>query len=490
MNVKHCIYSLILTLFGSSAFSQITFTSQVPIGISSSKDVLFIGGNLENQNSSNLVNNGKLYVTKNINNEQANMQAGTGTLYLKGKTEQTVSGSKTFNAYNLNTDNIEGIKLEANLTISNFHQFSNGVVTTKPGETYLIYKSNASYTGDDDKKHVKGTVKKYGSTDFDFPVGNGNMERKAGLKNISEASVFSCTYAETAPTSKATKELKATSESESWNITQSEKYNASANVVLSFNGNKKALPNSITDASLLKVGHLVNDKWNNEGGNAKGSVNEDGKILSTKTNVFGVFGLGIIEKAETEKPIASKQLTEHGLKKIDNLTYHLSFVIENENGEGTYEISYKNNNGAIVKLTELLASTENGIYNTELILPEAVENIEFTITEMSVRVGTKHLANISSNEATANADEDEAITVLGNGAMPSLKIKSLIDNNTTYTLEIYDMAGRLVSATNDIQVSAQSEQIVPLDLPLIERGMFTAVLISNRKKKKSIKIAH
>ncbi|MEN9523657.1 MAG: hypothetical protein RL065_2034, partial [Bacteroidota bacterium] len=252
-----------LSLFAGSAVAQITFTSQVPIGISSSKDMLFIDGNLQNENTSNLVNNGKLYVTKNINNEQANIQVGTGTLYLKGTSEQTVSGSKTFNTYNLNTDNLNGIKLDANLTVSNFHHFLNGIIHTNANETYLIYKSNANYTGDDDKKHVKGTVKKYGAADFEFPVGNGNVERKAGLKNISEPSVFSCTYNESAPSSKAVHQLKAASESESWNITQSEKYNASANVILSFNANKKSLPHNITDASLLKVGHLVNDKWNN-----------------------------------------------------------------------------------------------------------------------------------------------------------------------------------------------------------------------------------
>jgi len=489
MNVKSYIYSLLLSLLGGSAYSQITFTSQVPIGISTSKDVLFIDGNLQNESTSNLVNNGKLYVTKNINNEQANIQAAAGTLYLNGNSEQILAGSKTLNAFNLNTNNPKGIKLEANLSVSNLHIFTNGIITTNPGESFLIYKSKATYTGDDDKKHVNGSVKKYGSADFEFPVGNGNIERKAGLKNISEASIFSCTYLESAPSANTVKDLKATSESESWNIIQSEKYNASANVVLSFNASKKSLPNNIDDASLLKVRHIINDKWNNEGGSAKGNVHEDGKILSSKTNVFGIFGFGIIEKSEIEKPILEKKLIEHGIKKLDNRTYNLSFVIENEDGMGTYEISYKNNNGAIVKLTELLASTESGTYQTELTISEENENAEFLINELNLRVGAKHIATVSGNEPVNNSD-DELISVIGNGSLPSIKIKSLIEENSTYSLEIYDMEGKLVNATNQIQVSANSEQIIPLDLPMIERGMFMAVLVSNRKKKKSIKIAH
>ena len=45
----------------------------------------------------------------------------------------------------------------------------------------MVYEAGSSYSGDGDSKHVNGWVKKYGSTDFTFPVGDATYERTAGL---------------------------------------------------------------------------------------------------------------------------------------------------------------------------------------------------------------------------------------------------------------------------------------------------------------------
>jgi hypothetical protein len=462
----------------------------VPIGISSTKDVLFIGGNLDNQSTSTLLNNGKLVVTANVNNEQANMQAGSGTLVLKGNAEQVITGTKIFNTYNLNTDNESGILLNNNLSISNVHVFTNGIITTENTPNVLIYKSNATYTGDGDNRHVKGTVKKYGSTDFDFPVGNGNIERKAGLKNITESSVFSCTYQQNTPKAKAVENIDATSEKEFWSIKQSDKFHASANVVLSWNQNKVDFDAKNKKANSVKVSQMVNDKWNDAGGKNSGKMSMSGNVASEAITSFGDFSLGFISKSESTE-VAEKVIKDYLSKRVDKKTYKISFVIDHENGEGTYEISYLNSAGTKVSLTELLANTDvSSVYTTNVTLTDEVLNPEFSINELG-RKGTKHLADITNTDTeNASMQDDESVTVIGNGSAPMLKIKSLLDENTTYTLEIYNAAGQLVSATNNIEVSANSEQIVPVDLPLIERGMFVAVLVSNRKKKKSIKIAH
>jgi hypothetical protein len=468
--------------------AQITFTSQVPLGISSAKDVLFIGGNLDNQSTSSLLNNGKLVVTANVNNEQANMQAGSGTLVLQGNAEQIITGTKIFNTYNLNTNNEGGILLNNNLSISNVHVFTNGIITTENTPNVLIYKSNATYTGDGDNRHVKGTVKKYGSADFDFPVGNGTIERKAGLKNITESSVFSCTYQQNTPKAKSVENIDATNEKEFWSIKQSDKFHAAANVILSWNQNKVVFDSKNKKANAVKVSQMVNDKWNDASGKNSGKMSISGNVASEAVSNFGDFSLGFVSKAESTE-VEQKAIKNYLSKRVDKKTYQISFAIDHENGEGTYEISYKNANGTKVSLTELLANADvSSVYTTNVTLTDEVLNPEFSIHELG-RLGTKHLADIINTE-TESTPDDELITVVGNGSEPMLKIKSMIDENTTYTLEIYNTAGQLVSATNNIEVSANSEQIVPVDLPLIERGMFMAVLVSNRKKKKSIKIAH
>jgi hypothetical protein len=125
--------------------------------------------------------------------------AGSSTVTFSGTSAQIVSGSQALGLFNLVTNNSSGITLNTNLSVSGVHTFSAGIITTSVTPNYLIYAAGSSYSGDADTRHVNGWVKKGGSTDFTFPVGNGTYERTVAVENLSALSEFNVRYQAAVP---------------------------------------------------------------------------------------------------------------------------------------------------------------------------------------------------------------------------------------------------------------------------------------------------
>ena len=140
--------------------AQVTVQNNGIAFISSSSDIVFINGSLNNATGAALTINGSLYVNQDVTNNQASMSAGTGTLYLNGTAMQTIAGAQTFKTFNLITNNSAGFILNNNLSASGLHTYAAGHITTSAAPNFMIYESGASYTGDNDSKHVNGWVKK------------------------------------------------------------------------------------------------------------------------------------------------------------------------------------------------------------------------------------------------------------------------------------------------------------------------------------------
>ena len=74
------------------------------------------------------------------------------------------------------------------------HTFTNGIIATSATPNYMVYEAGSSYSGDGDAAHVSGWVKKFGSTNFVFPVGNGTVERTVAIGSLSGNSEFNARY--------------------------------------------------------------------------------------------------------------------------------------------------------------------------------------------------------------------------------------------------------------------------------------------------------
>ncbi len=277
-------------LIKGSVFAQVDLKNTGILYASSSSDILFINGNFTNSSTAALTNNGSLYVKQDLSNDQSSMAIGTGTLILNGTSAQSVNGSQKFKTYKLQTNNSSGITLNNDLSVSNVHTFSAGIITTSSTPNYLIYEAGSSYSGDGDSRHVNGWVKKIGNTLFTFPVGNATIERTMALTTLSATSEFNVKYDAPTPNRyNALAPLLYIDPHEYWIV--NEVSGGTALVTLNWNNAKVALPPwNNTD---IHVASWDGTNWASEGGTAIGNPATTGFVTSSNhVSLFNKFTFG------------------------------------------------------------------------------------------------------------------------------------------------------------------------------------------------------
>ena len=258
--------------------------------ISTSSDIVYVNASMTNAAGSALTNNGSLYVSQTLTNGQSSMAVGTGTLYLNGSAAQSVAGTQQFRTNNLVTNNPSGIVLNNNLDVNGVHTFSSGVISSSATPNYLIYEQGSSYTGDGDGRHVSGWVKKFGNSNFTFPVGNGTVERPVTLSSLTASSEFNVHhYESTTNTSNVLAPLVAVDPYEYWQINRISGGNA--NVNMNWDVSRIAFPNyALADIRAA----YYNGLWTSYGGSATGDPLVSGNITSNVMTTFGTFVIGSI----------------------------------------------------------------------------------------------------------------------------------------------------------------------------------------------------
>ena len=247
-----------------------------------------INGNVTNAGTLTSAGTATIGVKGNWTNNGTSTATG-GTVTFNGTSAQIVSGSQALIVYNLITDNSLGITLNADLSVSGTHTFSAGIITTSVTPNYLIYAAGTSYSGDADTRHVNGWVKKAGSTDFTFPVGNGTYERTVAVENLSALSEFNVRYnAPTPNTNQLQLPVRSVGSSEYWEINKVS--GGSAAIHLNWDNSKVGFPNYIL-ADIL-VAYFDGSNWIDQGGTATGNALTTGNITSNSLSSFGFFAFG------------------------------------------------------------------------------------------------------------------------------------------------------------------------------------------------------
>lgn len=289
--MKRILFPLLILFSCKLTIAQTAATNTGILYISGSSDIFFAGSDFTNNSGSALTNNGQLYVKGNLTNNQSSMAVGTGTLYLNGSAAQSVNGSQAFRTYHLNTNNSSGITLNNNLSVTGIHTFTSGVIVTSATPNYLIYEAGSSYTGDADNRHVNGWVKKFGTTNFIFPLGNGTVERTAGITNLSVASEINAAYRQ--PTNNIYNlqgPLVQVQDKEYWQIDKIS--GGTAQVALNWDNSKVAFPPVLT--ADIRVAYYNGSLWTNSGGTAVGNYATTGTVTSNAVSSFGPFTFGFV----------------------------------------------------------------------------------------------------------------------------------------------------------------------------------------------------
>lgn len=344
--------TLLSVLLLQTAGAQTDLINTGTLYVSTTADTLYISGALTNSSAASLTNNGILYVKNNISNDQAAMSAGTGTLYLNGSSAQTVTGSTTFKTYHLVTANSAGITLNNDLSVSGTHTFSAGLIHTSATPNYMVYEAGSSYTGDADARHVDGWVKKFGSTNFSFPVGNGTYERTAAIASLSASSEIDChyNYSGTSNIYNLNPPLIAVDSNEYWTINRI----SGGTFKVNMNWDHSKVPFYNVLLSEVLVAEYQGGLWRSLGGSASGSVSSTGTINGSSNaltaNSNYTFGF-------TSYPLAIGLSGFRGERAGQMNTLH--WTASHETPDAVYEVQYSSN-GQFFTTTGTLTARNSG----------------------------------------------------------------------------------------------------------------------------------
>jgi hypothetical protein len=273
-----------------------------------------------NMSTAALTNNGSIRLKSNIANDQDAMPAGTGTWYLEGNSAQTVSGAASLRVYNLVTNNSGGIILNTDLSVSGAHTFTAGMITPSAAPKYLVYESGATHSGSTDARHVNGWVKKIGSGDFIFPVGDDTYLRSVAITNLSAAAEFNCHYYVTTQNIYSLwSPLVQVRAREYWQLNKIS--GGTAKVTLNWDNSKLPMDNVLVPDILAS--HYSGTLWMSDGGTASGTIATTGTVTSNSMSNFGPVTFGY--KAF---PVPLKLVSFYGNRR--NGISELHWISENE----------------------------------------------------------------------------------------------------------------------------------------------------------------
>ncbi len=458
------LFQITLLLFCVYSNAQEAFTNSGNLQIHTGASITGFG-NFTNNSSGALTNNGSFYIKGNLSNDQASMTVGSGTLYLNGSSAQSVNGAQTFKTSDLVTNNSAGITINNNLSVSGTHTFTAGLITTSSTPNYLLYEAGSSYSGDNDSKHVNGWVKKYGATDFIFPVGDATYERTSGISNLSASSEFNCKYyTATSNINNLNSPLIQVDPNEYWQIDKVS--GGTAKIGLNWDHSKVAFPNFVL--AYIVVAHYTAGNWTSEGGSATGNITTTGNITSDAVNSFSPFTF-----ASTSFLLPLKIVSLAGERKSG--TTFLNWVTENEQNVSHFEIQRSDN--AVNFKTIGTVAARNIILRQHYNFEDhaTIQGIAYYRLKSVDYDGKISYSNIVA--VTDNEFQSSSFFVL-NPVRNAITVFNKTGQEGLYNYRLFNASGQLI-VNGEIKMSVNGGAMLPLPA-LTAAGVYTLEL-SNEK---------
>lgn len=454
--MKQLLFGMLLLPAAGSVVAQNTVTNNGNLTIHSGGN-LAVHGHFNNSAAASLVIDGSLYIKRDLTSNEAAMSSGAGTLYLNGAVLQTLDGAQPFKTYNLVTGNSAGMHLNTDLYVSGVHSFTSGVITTAATPAYLVYETGASYSGSADERHVNGWVRKTGTTDFIFPVGNGTVQRTIDINNLSAGSVFAVKYSAATPnTTQLQTPLVIVDPNEYWEINKVS--GGSARVTLNWDNSKVAMPSWIEPD--IRVAAYNGSVWASQGGTASGSTGTTGVITSNSLSSFHRFTFGSIS---TTLPLTLLHFDAKRKNDITEVTWktaeekHVShFVVErSENGIDFYAIG------------KVSARNSGRTENYTLADDKPVVSIAYYRLKSVDMDGSSTLSHIVRVTETANGSQ----LLVNNPVRDRIALTAKGNLAGDFDYSLYDMHGKVVQRG---KVSLSTNTQVFISIPgSIPSGTYT-----------------
>ncbi len=231
---------------------------------------------------------------------------GTQAVTFDGASSQTISGSTATTFYNLTANNSSGITLNKTTNVSKTLTLSSGIINTTSANMLILGTSATAVSGAGSTRYIDGPMRKDGSTDFVFPVGDAGKYARIGISSLSGSDNFTAEYHKTQPLDNTNYSYPITkvSDNESWDLINGGG-SISATVTLYWEDSKWSGIGSFSDLRIMHYGSA----WTAESGTYSntGSVGVDaanaGTLSVTAVSAFSPFSFGTIDNVNNPLPI-------------------------------------------------------------------------------------------------------------------------------------------------------------------------------------------
>jgi len=171
-----------LLLVMATALYSFAQTNAGPFNVPAGGTATFFGDFI-NTSTGTVTNNGTIYILANVTNNGSYVSSNTGLERLEGAAAQTIDGSMMLVWHDVLLDNGNGVTIANEVRVEGVFTFNDGAITTDrnaPADQ-LHFWDGATYSGQNDARHVHGYVCKTGNDAFTFPVGDGTTLRTIAI---------------------------------------------------------------------------------------------------------------------------------------------------------------------------------------------------------------------------------------------------------------------------------------------------------------------
>lgn len=269
-----------------------------------------------NDVNGHFVNDGELYIFNNWTNNGLVTFTGSenGKTLFTGEQQQSIEGLNPSDFQNVVFNNISSdsnipFDLKSIITIGKNSQFENGIINGLDNKAKVVFNQNANHTNAGNQSFVDGIVEKKGSSNFEFPVGNGkNLVYRPSLSGATSTtnSYISQYFLQTTPNlaGNKDKDILLINNAEYWQVDQN---GGTEKIVLGLTLNDATTPSEFFN--LKKDQQLAIVRWdavNNIWVNEKGAAEDSGSALYSQllmgkvsVNGYGIFTIAIVNKTDS-----------------------------------------------------------------------------------------------------------------------------------------------------------------------------------------------
>jgi hypothetical protein len=460
-----------LFLYGATQ-AQVYNTGTFYVG---SGTIYYCNGNFINTAGASYQNDGVMYISGNVTNSQSAMPAGAGTTVFNGTAAQTLSGSSSYRNLDITLDNASGLTLANRLAVGDgtggILTFTSGRITSGTNTQDVYFYPGSAYTGYDATHHIIGYVTKSGSTQFDYPIGDGSHTADLTISGLTGDADFQVLYTGSGYGTYAVQAPLVTNgvfRQEWWNLSETAG-SVSAQVALHWNDARQTLNHS--NPGSLVVAHFTGGVWTSAGGTSTSSAGSSTGTVGP-SNALGSFSPFTFGSTAMPLPITLSTFTVDN----DNCAAYLTWTTTLELNAASFDIQQSTDAVNFITVATVKAEDTASSYHTTIAQQSRQAFYRLKLNDLG---GTSTYSGVDALDLTC-LPAAQQLSVYPNpvstGALLQARLISA-DARGMGDLQVYDAVGRRVYSTMVTVSSGTNLYSIPMTgLP---QGIYTIVVVGN-----------